>query len=99
MSEMQASDSKLKEQLVSELSAISFRKDKSPCSKQAMSDLEKVITQERTGVFEKNELKKALEGKTPQEQAKIINDYIAPYKKDVAETKRLLALIKDFHKT
>ena len=46
-------------------------------------------------------MREAIEEKEKIERNKdeIINDYIAPYKKDVAETKRLLALIKDFHKT
>lgn len=77
MCEIEATDIKNKEQLLSEVSAISFRKDKATFSKQTLEDCKKVISEERTRLYNKNAMKSACEGKSPQEQAKIIADYFS----------------------
>lgn len=76
ISEIQASEAKQKEQLISELSAIIFRKDKAPKSKEAINELAKVIVSEREQVYKKNEMRKAMLGKSPQEQAQIMKEYL-----------------------
>ena len=77
MTAMQASEAKNKAQLIAEISAIAFRKDKAPTSQDAMNDLERVITTERQQIFKRNELKKALQGKSPQEQAQLMKEYLS----------------------
>ena len=80
LDQINALEIKNKEQLISEISAITFRKDKQKFSKRTLEDCETVIQEERTKIYEKNALKQACLGKTPEEQARIIADYISKKK-------------------
>jgi len=80
INEINALDIKNKEDVVSEISAISFRKDKTKFSKQTLKDCNTVINEERTKIYEKNTMRQACEGKSPEEQAKIIAEYISKKK-------------------
>ena len=76
LSEIEANDFKNKEEIISTISAISFRKDKTKFSKQTLVDCNSIIEKERTRLYQRNEMKQALEGKTPEEQAEIIKKYL-----------------------
>ena len=80
LDQINALEIKNKEQLISEISAISFRKDKTKFSKRTLEDCETVINEERTKIYEKNALKQACLGKSPEEQARIIAEYISKKK-------------------
>lgn len=80
LDQINALEIKNKEQLISEISAISFRKDKAKFSKRTLEDCESVINEERTKIYEKNALKQACLGKSPEEQARIIAEYISKKK-------------------
>ena len=80
LDQINALEIKNKEQLISEISAISFRKDKQKFSKRTLEDCETVINEERTKIYEKNALKQACLGKSPEEQARIIAEYISKKK-------------------
>ena len=80
LDQINALEIKNKEQLISEISAISFRKDKAKFSKRTLEDCETVINEERTKIYEKNALKQACLGKSPEEQARIIAEYISKKK-------------------
>ena len=74
--EINTMDIKNKEEIISEISAISFRKDKTKYSKQTLEDCRVVINQERTRIYEKNALKQQCLGKSPEEQAQILTEYL-----------------------
>lgn len=80
LDQINALEIKNKDQLISEISAISFRKDKQKFSKRTLEDCETVIQEERTKIYEKNALKQACLGKSPEEQARIIAEYISKKK-------------------
>ena len=80
LDQINALEIKNKDQLISEISAISFRKDKQKFSKRTLEDCETVINEERTKIYEKNALKQACLGKSPEEQARIIAEYISKKK-------------------
>lgn len=80
LSEINNIDIKNKDEILSEVSAISFRKDKTKFSKQTLEDCKKVINEERTRIYEKNALKQACLGKTAEEQAKILTEYLSKRK-------------------
>ena len=74
--EINTLDIKNKDEIISEISAISFRKDKAKFSKKTLEDCQVVINEERTKIYEKNALKQACLGKSAEEQARIIADYL-----------------------
>ena len=76
LSEISSTEMKNKEELLSEVSAITFRKDKVSFSKDALEDCKKVIEEEKGKLHERKTLKLALEGKSPEEQAKILKEYL-----------------------
>ena len=80
LSEVNTLDIKNKDQIISEISAISFRKDKAKYSKKTLEDCQVVINEERTKIYEKNALKQACLGKSPEEQARILKDYLSKRK-------------------
>ena len=67
---------KNKDDIISEITAIGFRKDKAKFSKKLLEDCEVVINEERTKIYEKNALKTECEGKSPEEQARILAEYL-----------------------
>ena len=77
ITEMQVSEIKNKDQLISEVSAITNRKTSSNLTRETLEQLSKVISEERTRLYEKNKMLKECEGKTPLEQAEIIAKYLA----------------------
>ena len=77
ITEMQVSEIKNKDQLISEVSAITNRKSSSNLTRETMIQLSKVINEERTRLYEKKKMLKECEGKTPLEQAEIIAKYLA----------------------
>ena len=80
LSEVGSLDIKNKDQILSEISAISFRKDKAKYSKKTLEDCQVVINEERTKIYEKNTLKQACLGKSPEEQARILTEYLSKRK-------------------
>ena len=80
LSAVNTTEIKNKEDIISEISAISFRKDKAKFSKKTLEDCQSVINEERTKIYEKNTLKQACLGKSPEEQALILKEYLS--KKD-----------------
>ena len=78
--EINTLDIKNKDEIISEISAISFRKDKAKFSKKTLEDCQVVINEERTKIYEKNALKQACLGKSAEEQARIIADYLSKRK-------------------
>ena len=78
--QVNALDIKNKDDILSEISAIGFRKDKTKYSKKTLEDCEQVINEERTKIYEKNALRQACLGKTPEEQAKILTEYLSKKK-------------------
>ena len=76
LTEANALDIKNKEEVLSEISAISFRKDKETFSKKKLEDCQNVINEERTKIYRKNALKQAIEGKSPEEQARILTEFL-----------------------
>ena len=80
ISEVNGLEIKNKEEIMSELSAISFRKDNIKFSKETLEDCNTAINEERTKIYEKNALKKAYLGKSPEEQAKILTEYLSKRK-------------------
>lgn len=74
--EINTLDIKNKDEIISEISAISFRKDKAKYSKKTLEDCQVVINQERTKIYEKNALKQQCLGKSPEEQAQILTEYL-----------------------
>lgn len=79
INEIQASEFPNAEALVSLVSNIAFGLDKN-YSPKLLDDYYKVILAERSRIHDKYTLAKALEGKSPQEQARIIGDYFARQK-------------------
>ena len=74
--ELNTLDIKNKDEIISEITAIGFRKDKAKYSKKTLEDCQVVINEERTKIYEKNVLKQQCEGKSPEEQARIIAEYL-----------------------
>lgn len=79
INEIQVSEFPNAEALVSLVSNIAFGLDKN-YSPKLLDDYYKVILAERSRIHDKYTLAKALEGKSPQEQARIIGDYFARQK-------------------
>ena len=77
--DIQAAEDPNAEQLVKVISSIAFMKEQT-YSPSLMNDYYKVILTERSRIHDKAMLGKALEGKTPQEQARIVGDYLAKQK-------------------
>lgn len=80
LDEVGALDIKNKDKIISEISAISFRKDKAKFSKKTLEDCQAVINEERTKIYEKNALKQACLGKSAEEQARILTEYLSKRK-------------------
>ena len=74
--ELNTLDIKNKDEIISEITAIGFRKDKAKYSMKTLEDCQVVINEERTKIYEKNVLKQQCEGKSPEEQARIIAEYL-----------------------
>ena len=77
LSQVNTTEIKNKEDVISEISAISFRKDKTKFSKKTLEDCQNVINEERTKIYEKNTLKQSCVGKSPEEQARILKEYLS----------------------
>ena len=80
LSEVNTLEIKNKDDIISEISAISFRKDKAKYSKKTLQDCQVVINEERTKIYEKNRLRQECLGKTPEEQARILTEYLSKRK-------------------
>ena len=80
INQVNALDIKNKDDILSEISAIGFRKDKTKFSKKTLEDCEQVINEERTKIYEKNALRQACLGKSPEEQARILTEYLSKKK-------------------
>ncbi|MBQ0009005.1 MAG: DNA primase [Firmicutes bacterium] len=80
ISEMQASEVKNKDLVISEVSAISTKENKTKLTKDSLEEISKVISEERTRLYEKKKLEKELEGKTPMERAKLMAEYLSKNK-------------------
>ena len=78
--QVNALDIKNKDDILSEITAIGFRKDKTKFSKKTLEDCELVINEERTKIYEKNALRQACLGKSPEEQARILTEYLSKKK-------------------
>ena len=80
LDEVNALEIKNKDKIISEISAISFRKDKAKYSKKTLEDCQVVINEERTKIYEKNAMRQACIGKSPEEQARILTEYLSKKK-------------------
>ena len=65
-----------KEDIVNLLTKLSFTISTIKYSPEALADCERIITLERTKAYERANLRKAFEGKSPQEQARLMDEYI-----------------------
>ena len=65
-----------KEEVINLLTKLSFKISTIKYSPEALRDCEKIIAEERTKVYERNTLLKAFEGKSAQEQARLMDEYI-----------------------
>ena len=72
---IQLSELKDGEALVNIISNLAFSKNNT-YSENVLNDCYRVIVEERSKLHDKYTLKKALEGKSPQEQARIVNDFM-----------------------
>ena len=79
MGDIQAAEDPNAEELVKIISTFAFMKEET-YSPKLMDDYYRVILTERSRIHDKAMLDKALEGKTPQEQARIVGDYLAKQK-------------------
>lgn len=79
MGDIQASEDPNADALVQILSTIAFGNEKE-YSPALLNDYYKVILAERSRIHERSNLSAALEGKSAQEQARIVGDYIAKQK-------------------
>jgi DNA primase len=80
LDQVNATELRNKEEVINEISAISFRKDKTKFSKKTIEDCITVINEERTKIYEKNKLRQECEGKSVEEQARILKEYISKRK-------------------
>ncbi len=80
ITEMELSEVKNKEKVISTVSAITSNESKVKLSKNSLEEISKVINEERTRLYEKKKVSDALEGLTPEERAKIIADYLSKKK-------------------
>ena len=80
LSEVNTLDIKNKDDILSEISAISFRKDKAKYSRKTLEDCQVVIKEEREKIYEKNKLRQDCLGKSPAEQARILTEYLSKRK-------------------
>ena len=77
LNEISATEIKNKDEIISEISAISFRKDSTKFSKKKMEDCVSVINEERTKIYERNKFRQEFEGKSVEEQARLLKEYIS----------------------
>ena len=77
ISEVECSEIKNKDKLISEVSAISNRNGVTNLTKESFEEISKVINEERTRLYEKKKMEKELEGKSPLERAKIMAAYFS----------------------
>ena len=77
LSEVDTLELKNKDDIISEISAISFRKDKAVYSKQTLEDCKVVINEERVKIYEKKKLRQECLGKSPEEQARLLTEYLS----------------------
>ncbi len=80
LSEVDTLELKNKDDIISEISAISFRKDKAVYSKQTLEDCKVVINEERVKIYEKKKLRQECLGKSPEEQARLLTEYLSKRK-------------------
>ena len=64
-----------KDDIVNLLTNLSFKVSTIRYDEQALNDCKKIIEIERTKVYERNNLKRAFEGKSAQEQARLMDEY------------------------
>ena len=74
---VQTSEIKNKEQIISEVSAITNRESKAKLTTDSLEEISKVINEERTHLYNKKKMEKELEGKSPLERAKIMAEYFS----------------------
>ena len=79
LGDIQASDDPNADELAKIISTIAFGKNEE-YSDVLLKDYYKVILSERSRIHDRHTLSKALEGKSPQEQARIVEDYLAKQK-------------------
>lgn len=73
---LEASDIENKQQLINELTAIAFEKNHATkCTPELLNDLLESIELEKERIFEKDTLEQSMKGKSPIEQARILDDY------------------------
>lgn len=65
-----------KDEIVNLLTKLSFKLSTIKYSPDALNDCQKIIEEERTKVYERSNLLKAFEGKSVQEQARLMDEYI-----------------------
>ena len=64
-----------KSDIVDEVTALSFEKTP-PYTKELMDECKDIISEERTKLYERSTIEKALEGKSSEEKARILKDYL-----------------------
>ena len=64
-----------KDALVNEITSLGYTNE-SLYDKRAMDECMNVISEERQKLYERSMIEKALEGKPPEEQARLLNDYL-----------------------
>ena len=65
-----------KDEVINLLTKLSFKISTIKYSPEALQDCERIIIEERTKVYERSNLLKAFEGKSVQEQARLMDEYI-----------------------
>ena len=81
ITQMQISEIKNKDKMISEVSAITSKDNKTKLSKESLEEISKVINEERTRIYEKKKMNDSLEGLSPLERAKIMTEYLSKQKK------------------
>ena len=79
ITDIQTSDDPNAEALINIISTIEFSKNEK-CSDKVLNDYYKVILTERSKIHDRRTLDLAMEGKSPQEQARIVGDYLAKHR-------------------
>ena len=79
ITDIQTSDDPNAEALINIISTIEFSKNEK-CSDIVLNDYYKVILTERSKIHDRRTLDLAMEGKSPQEQARIVGDYLAKHR-------------------
>lgn len=76
ISELSSSDMPNKDEMINEISSLSVETTHPQYSENTVADYTETIKKEMDSLYQRGNLEKAMEGKSEQEKARLINDYI-----------------------